>query len=103
MRLALILCLVAVAAAAPEKDAYTLVDERTNLGDGRFSYKYETSNGISAQKTGTPGVEGQSNMEGSFRFTHPDGTITEIIYIADENGYKPKVNQPTFDVRRSRP
>ncbi|KAK8745507.1 hypothetical protein OTU49_000226 [Cherax quadricarinatus] len=89
MKFTLVICLVALASAAPDKDAHTLVDERSDSGDGNFHYNFETSNGIAAEKTGTPGSEGQSNMKGSFRFTLPDGTPAEVTYIADENGYQP--------------
>ncbi|KAK3857468.1 hypothetical protein Pcinc_036301 [Petrolisthes cinctipes] len=84
---------VALAAARPQnpdRDAVTLLDERQDNGDGNFNYQFETSNGIYTQKTGTPGIEGQSNMQGSFRFTLPDGTIAEVTYISDENGYQPQ-------------
>ncbi|XP_045621227.1 cuticle protein AM1159-like [Procambarus clarkii] len=90
MKLTLLICLVAVAAAAPEKDAKTVVDERSDSGDGNFHYNFETSNGIAAEKTGTPGSEGQSNYQGSFRFKLPDGTNAEVRYIADELGYRPE-------------
>lgn len=60
-------CLLAVAAARPDKDATILKDERSDSGDGNFYYTYETSNGIQQAKTGTPGSEGQSNYDGSFR------------------------------------
>nr|P81384.1 RecName: Full=Cuticle protein AMP1A; AltName: Full=HA-AMP1A [Homarus americanus] len=72
-----------------DRDAQTLTDERSDQGDGNFRYEFETSNGIYTQKTGTPGSEGQSNYQGSFRFTLEDGTIAEVTYIADENGFQP--------------
>ncbi|XP_042890997.1 cuticle protein AMP1A-like [Penaeus japonicus] len=70
MKLIIFACLAAVALArpqAPESEAETLLDERSDNGDGNFQYTFETSNGIRANKVGTPGSEGQSNMEGSFR------------------------------------
>ncbi|XP_045621373.1 cuticle protein AM1159-like [Procambarus clarkii] len=91
MKLTLLISLVVVAAAAPqqsEKDAVIVLDERSDSGDGNFYYNFETSNGIAAQKTGTPGSEGQSNMQGSFRFKLPDGTVAEVRYVADELGYR---------------
>ncbi|XP_037798506.1 cuticle protein AMP1A-like [Penaeus monodon] len=51
----------------PEYDAEILVDEREDRGDGNFRYRFETSNGIKTEKVGTPGSEGQSNMQGAFR------------------------------------
>ncbi|XP_050720647.1 cuticle protein AMP1A-like [Eriocheir sinensis] len=92
MKLVLLTTLLGLAAAAPQlssdRDAYIITDERTDNGDGNFKYLFETSNGIFSQRTGTPGSEGQSNMQGSERFTFPDGTVAEITYVADENGYR---------------
>ncbi|KAK8377809.1 hypothetical protein O3P69_014036 [Scylla paramamosain] len=87
----IVAALLALAAAAPQstsdREAYIITDERTDNGDGNFAYQFETSNGIYSQRTGVPGSKGQSNMQGSERFTFPDGTVAEITYIADENGY----------------
>ncbi|XP_050720666.1 cuticle protein AM/CP1114-like [Eriocheir sinensis] len=88
MKLLVLACLLAVAAARPEKDSVILKDERSDSGDGNFYYSFETSNGIEKTKTGTPGSAGQSNMDGSFSFTLPDGTIATFTYVADESGYR---------------
>ncbi|XP_050720495.1 cuticle protein AM1199-like [Eriocheir sinensis] len=102
MKLTLIVaCLVAAAAAAPqlfrdggfvdsvEYDPIVILrDDRQDDGDGNFSFGYETSNGIAEERTGTRGVEGQSNMQGSYRFTLPNGVVAEFTYVADENGYR---------------
>ncbi|XP_045101782.1 cuticle protein AM1159-like [Portunus trituberculatus] len=101
MKLVLLACLVAAAAAAPQNiidggfvDSFEpqpiviLRDERQDNGDGNFNYLFEASNGIQEERTGTPGIFGQSNMQGTYRFTLPDGTVAEVRYIADENGYR---------------
>ncbi|XP_045621367.1 cuticle protein AMP1B [Procambarus clarkii] len=92
MKLILFACLVVLVAARPEQDAETTLDERDDSGDGNFNYKFETSNGIYEERTGSLGADGQSNIEGVFRFTLPDGTVGEIRFIADENGYQPLSN-----------
>nr|P81576.1 RecName: Full=Cuticle protein AM1159; Short=CPAM1159 [Cancer pagurus] len=73
-----------------ENTATVVVDERTDNGDGNFNYNFQTSNGIEDTKTGTPGSQGQSNMQGTFRFLLPDGTTAEVRYVADEFGYRPE-------------
>ncbi|MPC50238.1 Cuticle protein AM1159 [Portunus trituberculatus] len=85
-------CLLALAAAAPrpDQDATVVLDERTDNGDGTFTYRLETSNGIAEERTGVVGAEGQSNMQGSYSFTLPDGTIAVVTFIADELGYRPE-------------
>ncbi|XP_042859361.1 cuticle protein AMP1A-like [Penaeus japonicus] len=98
MKLTLLVCLAGVAAASalpqvqdrhPEYTAETLVDERVDQGDGNFRYLFETTNGIKTEKVGTPGSEGQSNMQGRFSFPLTDGGVAEFSYVADENGYQP--------------
>ncbi|XP_042241698.1 cuticle protein AM1159-like [Homarus americanus] len=90
MKLFVFACLVVLAAARPQKDAETVVDERSDSGDGNFNFNFETSHGISEQRTGVPGAEGQVNMEGVFRFPLEDGSIAEVRFIANENGYQPE-------------
>ncbi|XP_042892982.1 cuticle protein AMP1A-like [Penaeus japonicus] len=91
MKLIVLACLAAVALARPQKDsdAETVLDEREDRGDGNFRYAFQTSNGISSSNVGTPGSEGQSNMQGSFSFPLPEGGFAEFNFIADENGYQP--------------
>lgn len=60
-----------------------------NENDGeRFSYSFETSNGISAEESGvaTNGVQAQ----GAFAYTGDDGESYRVTYTADENGYQPQ-------------
>ncbi|XP_071552020.1 cuticle protein AM1159-like [Panulirus ornatus] len=92
MKLVVLACVVTLALAAPRPDetAETLVDERSDSGDGNFNYNFETSNGIYEERVGTPGEEGQSNMGGTIRFTLPDGTLAEIVFVADAAGYRPE-------------
>nr|AAV28476.1 arthrodial cuticle protein AMP8.1 [Callinectes sapidus] len=91
MKLVVLSCLLAFAVAAPrpDGDAETIVDERSDNGDGNFQYRFETSNGIVEQRLGAPGSEGQSNMQGDFGFTLPEGDRFDLTYVADENGYQP--------------
>lgn len=64
-------CLFAVALAAPQQNplglAEVLVDERVDNGDGTFQYNFQTSNDIAAQRTGSVGSAGQSNLQGVYR------------------------------------
>ena len=63
-------CLFAAAAAAPQLEQEPiaiLVDERSDSGDGNFNYNFETENGIAMEVSGTPGANGQSNIQGVYR------------------------------------
>ncbi|MPC50968.1 Cuticle protein AMP1A [Portunus trituberculatus] len=84
-------CLAAVALAAPQEFAAPVIqivrDERTDQGDGNFNYLFETENGIATNVQGAPGSVGQSNMQGSYRYTDENGEVVEVTFIADENGY----------------
>ncbi|KAK4304210.1 hypothetical protein Pmani_023844 [Petrolisthes manimaculis] len=93
MKLVLLACMAVVAAAAPQLaplPVAILRDDRQDNGDGNFQYIFETENGIAVESSGTPGIQGQSNMQGSFRYTLDDGRVVEVRYIADENGFQPQ-------------
>ncbi|XP_066941905.1 cuticle protein AM1199-like [Macrobrachium rosenbergii] len=94
MKLIIFACLAAVALAAPqflEADTSASIekDERFDLGDGNFRYAFELSDGTVVEASGTPGEEGGVNIEGSYRYVHPDGDVVEITYVADERGFRP--------------
>ncbi|XP_064084080.1 cuticle protein AM1159-like [Macrobrachium nipponense] len=93
MKLAVIACLACVSLAAPQQllpnPVAILRDERTDNGDGTFSYVFEADNGIAAQASGVQGFQGGSNVEGSYRFPLDDGSgFVEVRYAADENGFR---------------
>lgn len=54
--------------------------------DGSYSYRYDTSNGISAQESGVGGV----SAIGGYHYTSPNGEPVIVTYIADDNGYQPQ-------------
>ncbi|XP_071551771.1 cuticle protein AM1239-like [Panulirus ornatus] len=95
MKLVVLACLAAVAIAAPQSQdvipvVQVLRDDRQDDGNGIFNYAFETENGIAMEASGTPGSQGQSNMQGSFRFVFPEGNAADVRYIADENGFQPQ-------------
>ncbi|KAK3858353.1 hypothetical protein Pcinc_035455 [Petrolisthes cinctipes] len=99
MKLLLFSCLIVAAAAAPQfvseftqpqdRPLAIVKDERQNTGDGNFNYDFETENGIVVNVVGNLGPQGQ-NMQGGFRFPLPDGTLAEVRYVANENGFQPE-------------
>ncbi|XP_042241690.1 cuticle protein AM1199-like [Homarus americanus] len=106
MKLIIIACLAAVAIASPQfgsgsfrnrpaplprqdyRQIAILSDNRVDQGDGNFRYEFESEDGTSVSAVGRPGAAGQSNIEGSYRFRLDDGSIAEVRYIADENGFR---------------
>ncbi|XP_066941207.1 cuticle protein AMP1B-like [Macrobrachium rosenbergii] len=92
MKLIIVACLVAMALAAPrpQDDVSILTDERVDQGDGNFNYNFELSDGTAIDAAGTPGEEGAVNIQGSYRFTLPDGAVVQITYVADEAGFRPE-------------
>ncbi|KAK4304202.1 hypothetical protein Pmani_023836 [Petrolisthes manimaculis] len=91
MKLVILACLATVALAAPQQlnpvPIQVISDQRVDQGDGNFQYEFETENGIYTNAVGAPGSQGQSNMQGSYRFTLDDGSVAEVTWTADENGY----------------
>ncbi|XP_071551767.1 cuticle protein AM1159-like [Panulirus ornatus] len=95
MKLLVLACLAAVAVAAPQlQDVRPIVqvlrDERQDDGNGYFNYALEADNGIYMVVSGTPGSEGQSNIEGTYWLPSPDGTFQEVRFVANEFGFQPE-------------
>ncbi|XP_030030085.2 uncharacterized protein LOC115447234 [Manduca sexta] len=70
-----------------DANAVTLNYHNVITPDG-FSYSYDTSNGISANESGTAnnGVRAQ----GAYSYTGDDGKVYRVVYTADENGFQPR-------------
>ncbi|KAK3857450.1 hypothetical protein Pcinc_036283 [Petrolisthes cinctipes] len=110
MKLVILACLATVAIAAPQqanpRPIEVIRDERVDQGDGNFQYEFETENGIYTNAVGAPGSLGQSNMQGSYRFTLDDGSVAEVTWVADENGYRaespliPAIPEHVFELLR---
>ncbi|XP_047478052.1 cuticle protein AMP4-like [Penaeus chinensis] len=85
-----LVALVAVAAAAPQQQppVAILLDERVSPENGAYSFQFQADNGIVQSETGTPGSQGQTNVQGVFSFPLEDGSIAEVRYQADENGFQ---------------
>ncbi|XP_068620377.1 pupal cuticle protein 27-like isoform X2 [Battus philenor] len=73
--------------AALERNAAILRQINENDGD-RYSYAFETENGIVAEENGvaTDGVEAQ----GGYSYTGDDGQVYSIRYTAGQNGFIPE-------------
>ncbi|BFF99388.1 endocuticle structural protein SgAbd-6 [Drosophila madeirensis] len=81
--------------AGDDAQAETLKLESENNGVDKYSFAYETSNGISRTEEGVvkPGAtedEGSLSVTGTTSWSAPDGKKYEISFTADETGYHPK-------------
>ncbi|KAH8408246.1 hypothetical protein KR215_001034 [Drosophila sulfurigaster] len=90
--------LLGISQALPADDAQaeTVRLESENNGVDKYSFAYETSNGITRDEEGVlkPGegdAEGVLAVKGSTSWTAPDGKKYEISFTADETGYHPSV------------
>ncbi|XP_066983731.1 cuticle protein AMP4-like [Macrobrachium rosenbergii] len=57
---------------------------------GAHSSDFEAENGIVFQFSGSEGVLGGANMIGSWSYPQADGTLAEVSFVADENGFQPQ-------------
>ncbi|XP_064089144.1 cuticle protein AMP4-like [Macrobrachium nipponense] len=57
---------------------------------GAHSSDFEAENGIVFQFSGSQGLTGGSNMIGSWSYPQADGTLAEVTFVADENGFQPQ-------------
>ncbi|XP_037934480.1 endocuticle structural glycoprotein SgAbd-5 [Teleopsis dalmanni] len=83
-----------LAMPAPEDDtqAETLRLESENNGVDKYSFSYDTSNGISRTEEGElKTIEDGAAIvvKGSTQWTAPNGKKYEIVFNADETGYHP--------------
>ncbi|XP_053687035.1 cuticle protein AMP1B-like [Sabethes cyaneus] len=70
-----------------DRSAVALVNDFDLNPDGTYSYKYETSNGISASQSGG---EAGKYANGYFSYLSPDGSRVQLTYLADEYGFQPQ-------------
>nr|XP_027208979.1 cuticle protein AMP1A-like [Penaeus vannamei] len=115
MRVVILICMAAVAVAAPVRfetpapapegpsdplqSEYSstvevvpiLKDERIQEDDGRYSVDVETGNGIKLSESGSPdGPDGAVIKAGQYEYTAPDGTLVQLKFVANENGFQPQ-------------
>ncbi|XP_042218191.1 cuticle protein AMP1A-like [Homarus americanus] len=68
-----------------------LRDDRVHEEDGRYNLHVETGNGIVLSQSGSPdGPDGAVVKAGSYSYTAPDGTLVDVKFVADENGFQPQ-------------
>nr|XP_027239240.1 uncharacterized protein LOC113830233 [Penaeus vannamei] len=68
-----------------------LRDDRVHEDDGRYNLDVETANGISMSQSGSPdGPDGAIVKAGQYSYTAPDGSLIEIKFVANENGFQPR-------------
>ncbi|XP_064093890.1 pupal cuticle protein 27-like [Macrobrachium nipponense] len=68
-----------------------LRDHRLQDDRGRYSVEFEAENGVAFAQAGSPeGVNGAVMKVGRYSYTAPDGTLVEVKYVADENGFQPQ-------------
>lgn len=69
-----------------------LRSENTGVNDGRYSYSFETENGISQDVSGEMRMVNDNPvyvMRGSYSYIGPDGQTYTVDWYADETGYHP--------------
>ncbi|XP_066983742.1 cuticle protein AM1239-like [Macrobrachium rosenbergii] len=57
--------------------------------EGVHSFDFEAGNGIKFQFSGSEGVNGGAYMQGVYSYPMEDGSLAEVTFVADENGYQP--------------
>lgn len=66
--------------------------EQTASEDGSYRYAYETDAGVKVAEQGVQKINGDVQtlaVAGSYSYSAPDGTVVQVTYVADENGFQP--------------
>ncbi|XP_037804115.1 cuticle protein AMP4-like [Penaeus monodon] len=95
MKTAVILALISVASAAklPTEDLPVAIVRSSQVNpdeNGAHSSDFEAENGIVFQFSGKEAEEGGANMVGYFAYPQEDGSLAEVKFVADENGFQPE-------------
>ncbi|XP_045764468.1 uncharacterized protein LOC123866809 [Maniola jurtina] len=95
----LVLFLVSAVSAAPQnpQDVQILRYESNNAGLDSYNFVWETSDGSKHEEQGQLKNQGTENegfeVRGEYGWIGPDGVTYLITYVADENGFKPQIQQ----------
>ncbi|XP_047483211.1 cuticle protein AMP4-like [Penaeus chinensis] len=95
MKIAVVLALLAVAVAdklpLTNPPVAILRSSQVNPDEnGAHSSDFEAENGIVFQFSGKEAEEGGANMVGYFSYPQEDGSLAEVKFVADENGFQPE-------------
>ncbi|XP_063831419.1 endocuticle structural glycoprotein SgAbd-5-like [Ostrinia nubilalis] len=94
---------VAVAMAAPQQhDQYPvqILKQEADVNPEGYQFQFETSDGTSRQEQGTLKQITEDHkaiqVQGTYKYTAPDGLVYTVTYVADEHGFQPQehVDQP---------
>ncbi|XP_076056255.1 cuticle protein AM1199-like [Oratosquilla oratoria] len=55
--------------------------------DGSYAFSYESGDGTTREESGRPKAPDSFAVQGSYKFTDPQGTVVNLRYVADENGF----------------
>lgn len=94
LKVALLICLVGIALAAPAREQVPLIQDNFTRDDhGQYSYNFLTGDGVARTEQGSlvPNADRTGNVlvqKGGYRYYLPTGELVEVNYIADENGFR---------------
>ncbi|XP_047526722.1 endocuticle structural glycoprotein SgAbd-5-like [Vanessa atalanta] len=90
--LSAILVVVYCAPLPKDSDSTILSYNYTNDGKGGYNYRFETSNGIIREESGTLVDVGLPNehilVKGSYSYINSDRVLITVYYVADDKGYR---------------
>ncbi|XP_049866247.1 endocuticle structural protein SgAbd-6-like [Pectinophora gossypiella] len=92
------LCLVTLAVAAPQTQNVQLLKYfNDNDGLGKYQFGFEQSDGTQHQVQGEVKNQGRDDealvVRGRYSWVDPNGVTYIVTYTADENGYRPVIEQ----------
>ncbi|XP_047994049.1 endocuticle structural glycoprotein SgAbd-5-like [Leguminivora glycinivorella] len=90
----LALCAVALAAPQQGQQPVEILKHDAIVGPEGYHFEFETSDGTARQEQGTLKQISEEHkaieVQGSYKYTAPDGVVYTVTYTAGENGFQPQ-------------
>jgi len=88
-------------AVGPESEPLTTSYSNKRNIDGSYSFGYSTSEGVSRTESGSLTPTGYQ-VKGTYEYLGPDGIKYTVEFVADENGYRPRISKSAQEIHVKR-
>ncbi|XP_072395450.1 flexible cuticle protein 12-like [Diabrotica undecimpunctata] len=96
VQIVLLAGLIAVCVAAPPERESRILKYDSDVREDGYDFAFETDDPIKRNEAGkiqqVSQEESNLQVNGDFAFNFPEGVSFQTVFVADEQGYRPKVS-----------